>query len=76
MIHSFQVEMTCDGCSGQVRRILGRLNDGNPGAISDITFDLQSNLVNIKTKLTKDEIMNQLQKTCKPCEYIGSRPSV
>ncbi|CDW60334.1 HMA domain containing protein [Trichuris trichiura] len=68
--------MTCDGCSSQVRRVLSRLNDDNPGSIAEITFDMPSNLVNVKTKLNKDQIMSQLQKTCKPCEYVSSRPSV
>ncbi|KHJ44813.1 hypothetical protein D918_05066 [Trichuris suis] len=97
MVHSFQVEMTCDGCSSQVRRVLSRLNgavnayqrcsammfdrltifaDDNPGSIAEITFDMPSNIVNVKTKLNKDQIMGQLQKTCKPCEYVSSRPSV
>ncbi|KAI1724342.1 heavy-metal-associated domain-containing protein [Ditylenchus destructor] len=59
--YTFGVEMTCEGCSNAVKRVLGRLGD----KVSKVDIDLENKLVNVETELSKEEIYETLKKTGK-----------
>nr|XP_023653315.1 copper transport protein ATOX1 isoform X1 [Paramormyrops kingsleyae] len=64
--HEFFVDMTCEGCSGAVTRVLNKL---------DVKFDID--LPNKKVFIESDKDANQLletlKKTGKTVTYIGSK---
>ncbi|XP_071034156.1 copper transport protein ATOX1 [Parasteatoda tepidariorum] len=68
-IHEFSVNMTCEGCSGAVNRVLGKLK-GN--GVDDFSVDLENKKVKVTSSLPATSILETLKKTGKECTYIGT----
>ncbi|MPC21799.1 copper transport protein ATOX1-like [Portunus trituberculatus] len=68
-IHEFNVEMTCEGCSGAAKRVLGKLGD----KISNVDIDLENKKVIVTSALTPEELTEVLKKTGKEVTHIGSK---
>ncbi|KAK1804463.1 hypothetical protein P4O66_020471 [Electrophorus voltai] len=64
--HVFFVDMTCEGCSGAVARVLKKL---------DVKFDidLPNKKVLIESDKDKDVFLEALKKTGKTVTYINSK---
>uniref|UniRef100_A0A8C9WKW6 Copper transport protein ATOX1 n=1 Tax=Scleropages formosus TaxID=113540 RepID=A0A8C9WKW6_SCLFO len=64
--HEFYVDMTCEGCSGAVTRVLNKL---------DVKFDidLPNKKVFIESDKDADELLETLKKTGKTVNYIGPK---
>ncbi|XP_048885650.1 copper transport protein ATOX1 [Brienomyrus brachyistius] len=64
--HEFFVDMTCEGCSGAVTRVLNKL---------DVKFDidLPNKKVFIESDKDADQLLETLKKTGKTVTYIGSK---
>ncbi|XP_068702564.1 copper transport protein ATOX1-like [Montipora foliosa] len=65
--HEFQVEMTCEGCSGAVTRVLNK-----KGGIDNIKVDLEKQRVYVTSALSADELLETIKKAGKSCSYIGT----
>ncbi|XP_063880382.1 uncharacterized protein LOC135111205 isoform X2 [Scylla paramamosain] len=68
-IHEFNVEMTCEGCSGAAKRVLGKLGD----KVSNVDIDLGNKKVIVTSALTPEELTETLKKTGKEVTYVGSK---
>ncbi|XP_055332242.1 copper transport protein ATOX1-like [Paramacrobiotus metropolitanus] len=66
--HEFFVDMTCEGCSGAVTRILDK-QKGN--GVNSFQIDLPNKKVFIDSSLTPDELLATLQKSKKEVKYVG-----
>ncbi|XP_068596586.1 copper transport protein ATOX1 [Brachionichthys hirsutus] len=64
--HEFKVEMTCEGCSGAVTRILNKL-----GGVQ-FEIDLEKKLVWIESDKGVDVLLETLQKCGKEVTYLGT----
>ncbi|XP_067313916.1 copper transport protein ATOX1 [Pseudorasbora parva] len=64
--HEFFVDMTCEGCSGAVTRVLNKL---------DVKFniDLPNKKVFIESDKDKDVLLETLKKTGKTVTYVGPK---
>ncbi|KAF4091267.1 hypothetical protein AMELA_G00034960 [Ameiurus melas] len=64
--HEFFVDMTCEGCSGAVTRVLKKI---------DVKFniDLPNKKVFIESDKGTEVLMETLQKTGKTVTYIGPK---
>ncbi|XP_041930406.1 copper transport protein ATOX1 [Alosa pseudoharengus] len=64
--HEFSVDMTCEGCSGAVTRVLTKL---------DVKFDidLPNKKVFIESDKDTDVLLETLKKTGKAVTYIGPK---
>ncbi|CAM1329662.1 Uncharacterised protein g10079 [Pycnogonum litorale] len=67
-IYEFEVEMTCEGCSGAVNRVLGK-HQGN--GINKFEVDLQTKKVSVESSLSADELLEIIKKTGKATRFIG-----
>ncbi|XP_015108791.1 copper transport protein ATOX1 [Diachasma alloeum] len=67
-IHEFSVEMTCEGCSGAVKRVLG-----NKAGIEDVKIDLEGKKVFVTSSLPSEEILEYIKKTGKSTSFIGAK---
>ncbi|XP_022084542.1 copper transport protein ATOX1-like [Acanthaster planci] len=65
--HVFNVEMTCEGCSGAVTRVLNKLGD----KVAKFDVDLAQKKVVIESALSSDELLETLKKTGKETTYVG-----
>lgn len=65
--HEFQVEMTCEGCSGAVTRVLNK-----KGGIDNIEIDMEKQRVYVTSALSSDELLETIKKAGKTCSYIGT----
>ncbi|CAD6208639.1 GSCOCG00010617001-RA-CDS [Cotesia congregata] len=65
-VHEFTVEMTCEGCSNAVERVLKRKE-----GIESFNVDLPEKKVFVTSGLPSDEILECLKKTGKPVTFIG-----
>lgn len=65
--HKFKVEMTCEGCSGAVTRVLNKTE-----GVENFRVELQDKEVFVTTDLPADKILQVLQKTGKETTYIGT----
>ncbi|XP_061090240.1 copper transport protein ATOX1 [Conger conger] len=65
--HEFFVEMTCEGCSGAVTRVLNKLDDVK------FDIDLPNKKVFIESDKSADDLLAVLKKTGKPVTYIGPK---
>lgn len=65
--HEFQVEMTCEGCSGAVTRVLNKLGDVK------FDIDLPNRLVWIESDKDVDVLLETLKKTGKGVKYNGPK---
>jgi len=68
-VHQFFVDMTCEGCSGAVKRVLGKIE----ADASIVEIDLPNKKVVVASKLSADELTEVLKKTGKAVEYIGAQ---
>uniref|UniRef100_W5N135 Copper transport protein ATOX1 n=1 Tax=Lepisosteus oculatus TaxID=7918 RepID=W5N135_LEPOC len=64
--HEFFVDMTCEGCSGAVTRVLNKL-----GVKFDI--DLPNKKVFIESEQSVEVLIETLKKTGKTVTYIGPK---
>lgn len=67
-VHKFKVEMSCEGCSGAVERVLGKYKGQG---VEDVNVDLGGQQVTVRSTLTSEELLNIIKKTGKSTEYIG-----
>lgn len=67
-VHEFKVEMSCDGCSGAVKRVLGRLEGQG---VNKVDIDLKEQRVLVDSTLTSEELLEVLKKAGKACSYVG-----
>ncbi|NWS67290.1 ATOX1 protein, partial [Lophotis ruficrista] len=65
--HEFFVDMTCEGCSNAVTRVLHRLG----GESFDI--DLPNKKVYIDSEHNVDTLLETLKKTGKNASYLGEK---
>ncbi|XP_030068678.1 copper transport protein ATOX1 [Microcaecilia unicolor] len=63
----FFVDMTCEGCSGAVVRVLNKLG----GVQYDI--DLPNKKVVIESEHSVDTLLTTLKKTGKDAQYLGTK---
>ncbi|KAJ8984468.1 hypothetical protein NQ317_012534 [Molorchus minor] len=68
-VHEFKVGMTCEGCSGAVNKVLGKMKDKG---IEDIDISLEEQKVKVRTSLPAEDILEAIKKTGKPVELISS----
>lgn len=66
-IHEFQVEMTCEGCSGAVKRVLGKLGDN----VSKVDIDMEKQRVYVESIIPSQDLLDTIKKTGKNCSYVG-----
>ncbi|XP_011494286.1 PREDICTED: copper transport protein ATOX1 [Ceratosolen solmsi marchali] len=64
--YEYNVDMTCEGCSNAVQRVLGKVSD-----ISKLTIDLPSKKVFVTTNLDHNQILESIKKTGKTCSFVG-----
>lgn len=67
-VHEFQVEMTCEGCSGAVKRVLGKLEGQG---VNKVDIDLKEQRVYVDSTMTSEQLLEVLKKAGKTCAYIG-----
>ncbi|XP_032996213.1 copper transport protein ATOX1 [Lacerta agilis] len=65
--HEFFVDMTCEGCSNAVTRVLNKL-----GGVQ-FEIDLPNKKVNIDSEHSVDTLLNTLKKTGKDASYLGDK---
>ncbi|KAJ8949799.1 hypothetical protein NQ318_000497 [Aromia moschata] len=65
----FKVTMTCEGCSGAVNKVLGKMKDKG---VEDIEISLKDQRVKVTTSLPPNEILEAIKKTGKEVEFISS----
>ncbi|NP_001037685.1 copper transport protein ATOX1 [Bombyx mandarina] len=68
--HIFNVEMTCEGCSGAVERVLNRLKGQG---VEDISISLPEQKVSVKSTLSADDLLEIIKKTGKKTTYVGAQ---
>lgn len=66
-VHEFNVEMTCEGCAGAVKRVL------NKNGIENLQIDVPSKKVTVTTQLPADLVLEYLKKTGKTSSFIGTK---
>ncbi|XP_038213725.1 copper transport protein ATOX1 [Zerene cesonia] len=69
-VHIFNVEMTCEGCSGAVERVLNRLKGQG---VEDISISLAEQKVLVTSTLTADQLLEVIKKTGKKTQYVGKQ---
>ncbi|KAG0434269.1 hypothetical protein HPB47_019226 [Ixodes persulcatus] len=67
-VHEFEVEMTCEGCSGAVQRVLGKLEGQG---VNKVEIDLPNKRVFIDSTLSSEKLLEVLKKAGKTCSYVG-----
>lgn len=67
-VHEFHVEMTCEGCSGAVQRVLGKLADQG---VNKVDIDLKEQRVLVDSTLSSEQLLEVLKKAGKTCSYVG-----
>ncbi|GFT39685.1 HMA domain-containing protein [Nephila pilipes] len=65
-VHEFSVDMTCEGCSSAIIRILARMKD-----IEDYNVDLAGKRVIVVSSLPVETLLETLKKSGKETTYIG-----
>lgn len=68
--HIFNVEMTCEGCSGAVERVLNRLKGQG---VNEVTISLSEQKVLVTSSLSADLLLEVIKKTGKKTTYIGTQ---
>ncbi|XP_047545562.1 copper transport protein ATOX1 [Vanessa atalanta] len=68
--HIFNVEMTCEGCSGAVERVLNRLKGQG---VDNISISLPDQKVIVTSTLTADQLLEVIKKTGKKTTYVGTQ---
>lgn len=67
--HIFNVEMTCEGCSGAVDRVLGRLKGQG---VETVSISLPEQKVSVTSTLSADQLLEVIKKTGKKTTYVGT----
>ena len=86
-MYEFKVVMTCEGCSGAVNRVLGRLTGKknvtfslplllvvvmmSVSEVTKVDIDMEGQRVFIESTLSGEELLATLKKTGRECSYIG-----
>ncbi len=65
--HVFKVEMTCEGCSGAVTRVLNKLGD----KVENVDVSLETQKVVVESAMSSEELLAVIQKTGKATTYEG-----
>ncbi|XP_066572720.1 copper transport protein ATOX1 [Amia ocellicauda] len=65
--HEFFVDMTCEGCSGAVTRVLRKLQDVK------FDIDLPNKKVFVESEQSSEVLLETLKKTGKTVTYIGAK---
>ncbi|XP_059490624.1 copper transport protein ATOX1 [Neocloeon triangulifer] len=68
-VHEFTVEMTCEGCSGAVERVLGKLKDKG---VEKVEISLEKQQVLVTSSIDADSLLETIKKTGKTTAYVGS----
>ncbi|XP_023016014.1 antioxidant 1 copper chaperone [Leptinotarsa decemlineata] len=68
-VHEFKVTMTCEGCSGAVERVLGKLKGQG---VEKIDINLENQTVKVETSLPAEVILDVIKKTGKETVYVSS----
>ncbi|RVE52285.1 hypothetical protein evm_003075 [Chilo suppressalis] len=68
--HIFNVAMTCEGCSGAVERVLGRLKGQG---VENVSISLPEQKVSVTSTLSAEELLEVIKKTGKNTTYIGTQ---
>lgn len=68
--HIFNVEMTCEGCSGAVERVLNRLKGHG---VDTIAISLPEQKVSVTSTLSADQLLDVIKKTGKKTTYVGTQ---
>lgn len=66
--HVFNVEMTCEGCSGAVERVLNRLKGQG---VENVLISLPDQKVSVTSTLSADQLLEVIKKTGKKTTYVG-----
>ncbi|XP_026765083.2 copper transport protein ATOX1 [Galleria mellonella] len=66
--HVFNVEMTCEGCSSAVERVLNRLKGQG---VESVSISLPEQKVVVKSTLSGDQLLDVIKKTGKKTTYVG-----
>jgi len=69
--YKFHVEMTCEGCSGAVKRILTKQQE--KGAVNDYEIDLPGKTVSVTSTLTMNEVQDILAKSGKTVKHLETK---
>lgn len=64
----FNVEMTCEGCSGAVNRVLKKL-----AGVETIDIDMAAQRVAVTGTASMEAMLAAIQKTGKPTSYLEER---
>jgi len=64
--YTFHVNMTCEGCSNAVKRVLGKLGD----KVHNVEIKLDEKLVTVDTDMEKEEVLEVLRKTGKEVKFV------
>ncbi|XP_053599941.1 copper transport protein ATOX1 [Plodia interpunctella] len=68
--HVFNVEMTCEGCSGAVERVLNRLKGQG---VENVSISLPEQKVVVTSSLSSDQLLEVIKKTGKKTTYVGTQ---
>ncbi|XP_042195916.1 copper transport protein ATOX1-like isoform X2 [Callorhinchus milii] len=63
----FSVDMSCEGCSGAVTKVLNKLGD------VQFSIDLPEKKVVIESRHSVDVLLETLKKTGKNVSYVGEK---
>lgn len=66
--YEFKMAMTCEGCAGAAKRVLGKLGD----KVTNVETSVENQKVTVTSSLTSDELLAELQKTGKEVKFIGA----
>ncbi|KAK0083523.1 hypothetical protein PV325_008659 [Microctonus aethiopoides] len=65
-VYEFNVEMTCQGCSNAVERVLGK-----KAGVENFKINLEEKKVFVTSTLSPEEVLESIKKTGKTVSYIG-----
>ncbi|GLV35796.1 Antioxidant 1 copper chaperone [Carabus blaptoides fortunei] len=66
----FRVQMTCEGCSGAVKRVLDK---HKASGIENVDINLKDQTVKVLTALPSQEVLEIIKKTGKSVEYVSAK---
>lgn len=67
-VHIFKAEMTCEGCSSAITRILDRMKDKG---VESVECSLPEQTVKVKSTLDADILLEAIKKSGKTASYVG-----
>ncbi|XP_065333262.1 uncharacterized protein Atox1 [Cloeon dipterum] len=69
-VHEFTVVMTCEGCSGAVEKVLGKLKDKG---VDKVEISLEKQQVLVTSSLDADSLLETIKKTGKATTFVSTR---